>query len=28
LEGFEDVFDFGGADVGRGEVDTGERHWV
>ena len=22
LEGFEDVFDFGGADVGRGEVDS------
>ena len=28
LEGFEDVFDFGGADVGRGKVDTGERHDV
>jgi hypothetical protein len=28
LEGFQDVFDFSGADVGRGKVDTGERHWV
>jgi hypothetical protein len=28
LEGFEDVFDFSGADVGRREVKTGERHDV
>jgi hypothetical protein len=28
LEGFQDVFDFSGADVGRGKVDTGERHDV
>jgi hypothetical protein len=28
LEGFEDKFDFGGADVGRGKVDTGKGHWV
>jgi hypothetical protein len=28
LEGFEDEFDFGGADVRRGEEDTGRRHWV
>jgi hypothetical protein len=27
LEGFQDVFDFRGADVGRREVDTGKRHW-
>jgi hypothetical protein len=27
LEGFEDVFDFRGPDVRRGEVDTGKRHW-
>ena len=27
LEGFQDVFDFGGADVRRGEVDAGKRHW-
>ena len=26
LESFEDVFDFSGADVGRGEVDAGKRH--
>jgi hypothetical protein len=28
LESFQDVFDFGGADVRRGEVNTGERHDV
>jgi hypothetical protein len=28
LEGFEDVFDFGRTDVGRREVDAGERHGV
>jgi hypothetical protein len=27
LEGFEDKFDFGGADVGRGKIDTGKGHW-
>jgi hypothetical protein len=27
LESFQDVFDFGGADVRRREVDTGKRHW-
>jgi hypothetical protein len=27
LEGFQDVFDFGAADVGRGKVDAGKRHW-
>ncbi len=27
LEGFQDVFDFGGTDVGRGKVDTGKGHW-
>jgi hypothetical protein len=26
LEGFQDEFDFGGTDVGRGEVKTGKRH--
>jgi hypothetical protein len=26
LESFQDVFDFGGADVGGREVNTGERH--
>jgi hypothetical protein len=28
LEGFQDVFDFSGTNVGRGKVDTGERHDV
>ena len=28
LEGFQDVLDFGGTNVGRGKVDTGERHDV
>ena len=27
LESFQDEFDFGAADVRRGEVDAGERHW-
>jgi hypothetical protein len=28
LESFEDVFDFGGPDVRRREVDTGKRHEI
>jgi hypothetical protein len=28
LEGFQDVFDFSGTNVGRGKVDTRERHDV
>jgi hypothetical protein len=27
LESFEDVFDFRGPDVRRGEVDARKRHW-
>jgi hypothetical protein len=28
LEGFEDVFNFSTADVGRGKVDAGKRHEI
>jgi hypothetical protein len=28
LESFQDEFDFGGAEVGRGKVDAGERHEI